>query len=85
MARVPGTTRPKQEILVGLPVIDDDLDEDTKNALAIRNATWIDGKCPACGATPSLVASPELGLITVTFLHDPDLCPVAELLDAHEA
>jgi hypothetical protein len=81
MARVPGTTRRRLgQVLVGLPVIPDDLDEETKNALALRNATWVDGQCPSCGASVQLTAFPELGLIGVTFQHDPDLCPVSALL-----
>ena len=83
MSRIPGTRRRKGQVLVGLPVIDDDLDEDTKNALALRNATWIDGECPACGARPTLAAFVEVGLVRVVFQHSVD-CPVAELLDPQE-
>jgi hypothetical protein len=80
MARVPGTTRRRRgEILVGLPVIDDDWDEDVKNAVAIRNQTWVDRKCVACGATIELTAYPPPGVVGVSFVHA-DGCPVTELL-----
>jgi hypothetical protein len=80
MARVPGTTRRRPgQVLVGLPVIPDDLDEETKNAVAIRNATWVDGKCVACGTAVQLTAFLELGVIGVTFNHADD-CPVTAVL-----
>jgi hypothetical protein len=84
MARVPPTTRRRKgELLVGLEVVRDDWDEETKNAVAIRNATWIDGQCPPCGAERKLTAFVELGLVSVTFVHD-DACPVSDLLDPDE-
>jgi hypothetical protein len=64
-------------------VIADGPPEATKNALALRNATWVDGVCPACGASVRLTAFPELGMIGVTFQHS-DSCPVSDLLDAEE-
>ena len=53
-----------------------------KNALALRNTTWVEGRCPRCAAEPQLVAYVELSLILVqlVFQHALD-CPVAELLD----
>jgi hypothetical protein len=79
--RVPGT-RKRPDILVGLPVIPDDLDEATKNALALRNATWIEGVCPSCNATPMFHVDPQLpGIAAITFAHA-DNCPVTELLEA---
>jgi hypothetical protein len=81
-ARVPGR-RGRPPILVGLPVNRDDEDDHTKNPLGLRNATWIDGQCPNCGATPATATHPELGIVTATFWHHRD-CPVADLLDPRD-
>jgi hypothetical protein len=81
MARVPPTTRRRKgELLIGLEVVRDDWDKETKNAVAIRNATWIDGQCPHCGAERKLTAYLELSMVGVSFIHADD-CPVTELLD----
>ena len=80
-ARVPGSRKRKRlPILVGLPVIQHDLDEDMNNAIALRNTTWIEGVCANCGATPKLTPHPELHIAAVSFMHD-ESCPVNGLLD----
>jgi hypothetical protein len=66
-----------------VPKIDDDATTEVKNQLALRNTTWIEGRCPSCGAEPALTAYPELNLVGVTFRHG-DCCPVSELLDPHD-
>lgn len=63
MSRVPG-------IYLLLPSIPDDLDERTKNALAIRNAATTSGVCPDCGARPYLTGPDRHGFLHLTFEHD---------------
>lgn len=74
--RIPGTRA--RNVLYVLPAIPDDLADDLKNALAIRNACAVEGRCPACGATPTLHADDEHpGLLHLVFAHEPD-CPAAQ-------
>lgn len=62
-------------VLFVLPTIDDEADEATKNALAIRNACSVEGKCPSCGAEPELYLNRELeGVFHLVFWHEDD-CP----------
>ncbi len=58
-SRIPGTTN-KPRVLYLLPPIDDDLDVETKNALAVRNAASASGVCPSCGATAEVYADRRL-------------------------
>jgi len=58
---IPGTSG--RRILCLLPSIPDDLDPETKNALAIRNAATTSGICPCCGATAEVYADREYALI----------------------
>ncbi len=67
-SRVPGTRK-----LLVLPSIDDDLDEATKNALAIRNACAVEGRCPSCGAVG--IVHPDAkhpGISHWVFQHEPE-------------
>ena len=82
MACVPGMTRrrPESQYYVGLPKIDDDLPSEVKSQMALRAATWVEGRCPHCGAERELTAYVELNLVQVVFQHAID-CPVASLLD----
>lgn len=75
--RIPGTPRrPLGSTLFLLPSIPDDLDERTKNALAIRNACATEGRCPVCGTVGAIEADDELPDVWhITFRHDDD-CPV---------
>jgi hypothetical protein len=60
-ARVPGTRAGrKPQIYVGLPTIDDDAPTELKNQMALRATTWVEGRCPSCGAEPELTAYVEL-------------------------
>jgi hypothetical protein len=61
-SRIPGTAS-KPRVLYLLPSIDDDLDIETKNALALRNAASASGVCPSCGATAELYADRKLALV----------------------
>jgi hypothetical protein len=80
MAKIPGTTRRRRgEILVGLPRIHDDLDPETKNAMALRAAAWVSGTCPSCNVEVMLTPFVELNLIGVSIEHL-DGCPVTEVL-----
>jgi hypothetical protein len=79
VSRVPGTLK-RPPLYVGVPTIPDDAPEEVKDALALANATAVEGQCPACHATPEFTGHVELGVMTITFLHDPG-CPVAELLN----
>jgi hypothetical protein len=59
--------------LLILPSIRDELDPETKNALAIRNAASADGVCPDCGAEPQLYRDLEHERIMhLVFEHEPD-------------
>jgi hypothetical protein len=60
-------------VLVVLPAIPDELDELTKNALAIRNQATTEGICPICGCTPNLHLD-RLGIPHLVFEHG-DACP----------
>jgi hypothetical protein len=78
--RVPGT--PRDRTLFVLPSIPDDLDEQTKNGLALRNACAVEGVCPACGAEPEIERDRELRwLWHATWRHEDD-CPC--LLDPED-
>jgi hypothetical protein len=66
-------------VYVGIPPIPDDAPEAFKNAAAIRNFAWKHGKCPECEARPELGPHPDIGVLSVTFQHDPD-CSVSRLL-----
>jgi hypothetical protein len=62
-------------VLFVLPPIADDLDERTKDGLAVRNAATRSGVCPGCGARAEIVADLELpGLWHAIFRHEHD-CP----------
>ena len=68
-SRVPGTYK---RTLYVLPSIPDDLDEETKNALAIRNAASTNGRCPDCGVEAELHRDPESELLFhAVFEHEP--------------
>ena len=70
--RIPGTpSRPR--VLFVLPPIQDELDEATKDGLAIRNAASTSGVCPDCGAKGELEGPDEHGLLHLTFRHE-DAC-----------
>jgi uncharacterized protein YlaI len=58
-------------VLYVLPSIPDELDERTKNALAIRNACATEGRCPDCHARGELTGPDEHGLLHLTFRHEP--------------
>jgi hypothetical protein len=68
--RIPGTTRPRA--LYVLPAIPDDAPEQLKNALAIRNACAIEGRCPSCGARGELVGPDADGCWHLVFRHEDD-------------
>lgn len=68
--RIPGTN--SQRVLYVLPPIPDELDDETKNALAIRNACATAGVCPGCGVVGVLSADWKYeGLFHYTFRHEP--------------
>lgn len=68
-SRVPGTYK---RTLYVLPSIPDDLDEETKNALAIRNAASTTGRCPDCGVTPTVYLDREFESVAhAVFEHEP--------------
>lgn len=59
-----------------LPQIRDDDTPARKDALAIRNACTVQGRCPCCGAIGELEADAEIaGLSHLTFRHE-DWCDV---------
>lgn len=65
--------RPKA--LFVLPAIPDDLDEATKNRIALRNRCSVEMRCPSCGCTPALHADVELeGVVHVVFEHEAWCC-----------
>jgi len=71
-SRIPGTYR--DAAMFVLPPIPDNLDQATKDGLAIRNASAVEGRCPDCGAVGVVTADPEYGRIFhLTFQHD-DRC-----------
>jgi hypothetical protein len=65
--------RPVRTLYV-LPSIPDELDEELKNGLAIRNACATGGRCPVCGVTPELHVD-RAGIHHLVFCHE-DGCPV---------
>ena len=67
--RIPGTRATR--VLYVLPAIPDELDEATKDALAIRNACTVEGRCPDCGAVGELHSDALDGLFHYTFRHEP--------------
>lgn len=76
--RVPGmSTGPTVSVLPG---IDDQLDPKVKNALAVRNAATVAGRCPVCGARGERHPV-EHGIWRLLFRHD-DGCPA--LRDPHD-
>jgi hypothetical protein len=66
-ARIPGT---KRRTLFVLPSIPDDLPVETKNAIAVRNACSVRGRCPDCGAHGQLAGPDALGYLHLVFLHE---------------
>ncbi len=56
--RIPGTSSGRTLYL--LPGIPDNLDEETKNGLAIRNAASANGICPDCGTVGQLHPDKQL-------------------------
>lgn len=68
--RIPGTRATR--VLYVLPAIPDDLAEATKDALAIRNACAVEGRCPDCGTMGEIHPDAEYdGLFHYTFRHEP--------------
>jgi len=68
--RIPGTR--SSRVLYILPTIPDELDDETKNALAIRNACSVEGRCPCCGALGEIEPDAEYeGIYHYTFRHEP--------------
>ncbi len=57
-----------------LPTIDDDLDVNTKNALALRNTASTSGICPSCGATAEVYADPEHAQVFHAVFHHESWC-----------
>ncbi len=77
--RIPGTYRSLLRggnFLAVLPEIPDDASENVKNALAIRNAATLSGRC-ACGAVAGPIEQVETGIYMVTMEHEND-CPAAD-------
>ncbi len=69
--RIPGTSSGRTLYL--LPGIPDNLDEETKNGLAIRNAASTSGRCPDCGAEAEIHRDPEYErLFHAVFAHEPE-------------
>lgn len=68
--RIPGSRR--GGVLFVLPEIRDDLPVAVKNALALRNACTVNGRCPSCGAVASRFRV-EHGIHHATFEHE-DWC-----------
>jgi hypothetical protein len=62
--------RPGRTVFV-VPAIGDELDEQLKNGLAIRNEATVSGVCPACGARGEWRPI-EPGIWSVTFRHGPN-------------
>lgn len=68
--RIPGIRG--KRVLYILPTIPDELDEATKDALAIRNACSVEGVCPDCGAVGEVEPDTEdEGIYHYTFRHEP--------------
>jgi len=67
--RIPSTR--SRRVLYILPTIPDELDDKTKNALAIRNACSVEGRCPCCGVEDELHPEPVLeGVWRYVFRHE---------------
>lgn len=68
--RIPGTRSGRA--LYVLPSIPDDLPEEVKDGLAIRNAASIEGRCPSCGARGEIEADDVHDRIFhLVFRHEP--------------
>lgn len=79
--RVPGTMT-RQRTLYVLPEIRDDDTPAHKNALAIRNACTVEGRCPCCGTVGEITPDAEIaGFYHQTFRHE-DWCAVLRDGDA---
>ena len=74
MSRVPGTYRRPAHVLYVLPSIPDDAPDGLKDGLAIRNVCMTEGRCPACGVTPTYSVD-DTGIGHLTFAHE-DECRV---------
>jgi hypothetical protein len=70
--RVPGTTSKPRRVLYLLPEIPDDAPAAFKNALALRNASNVQGVCPDCGTRGELTGPDTPGFMHLTFRHDDD-------------
>ena len=70
--RIPGTISRPPRVLFVLPPIPDELDEATKNGLAIRNAASTSGVCPNCGARGEVRGPDTLGSLHLVFVHEDD-------------
>jgi hypothetical protein len=69
--RISGTTRKRRTLFV-LPTIPDGLSPALKNALAIRNACAVEGRCPCCGVVAEVERDSELDYLRhLTFRHEP--------------
>lgn len=66
--------RRRHRALYVLPSVTDDTDPKVKNALAIRNAASVSGRCPSCGAVMQIVSwePGEIGEARMEHEHD---CP----------
>ena len=62
-----------------LPEIDDDDDPARKDAMAIRNACNLTGRCPSCECTVEVEADSDHPGLTHGYFRHEDGCPV--LLD----
>ncbi len=72
--RIPGTSSKRALFL--LPEIRDDDPPARKNAIAVRNACAIEGRCPCCKVVGEIRADVELeGLYHYVFAHE-DWCVV---------
>jgi hypothetical protein len=76
--RIPPT--PSKRVLFALPEIPDALNAETKNALAIRNQSTVEGKCPSCGCEPEIRRLEPL-VFVARFTHA-DECPAFRDEDA---
>lgn len=67
-----------RRVLYVLPGVADNADPKLKNALAIRNAASVSGKCPSCGAVMQIVLGESGRASEARIEHERD-CPA--LLD----
>jgi hypothetical protein len=75
VSRIPGTFRNRGRTLLVLPSIPDDAPAELKNAIAIRNACSVEGRCSACGVSGVASADPTHAMVFhYTFEHEPS-CP----------